>query len=117
MKQVKFRIPQRAFAFVIGMMLSVCAMAQITVNGHVKDSTGEDVIGATVRVIGDQGGSVTDFEGKFTLKCKQGADLQVSYVGYKTKTVKAASQLEIILEDDSEVLENVVVIGYGVAKK
>ncbi len=117
MKQVKFRIPQRVFALVIGMMLSVCAMAQITVNGHVKDGTGEDVIGATVRVVGEQGGSVTDFEGKFTLKCKQGADLQVSYVGYKTKTVKAASQLEIILEDDSEVLENVVVIGYGVAKK
>lgn len=117
MKQVKFVIPQRVFALVIGMMLSVCAMAQITVNGHVKDGTGEDVIGATVRVVGEQGGTVTDFEGKFTLKCKQGADLQVSYVGYQVATVKAAPNVEVTLQDDATVLDNVVVIGYGVAKK
>lgn len=117
MKQVKFRIPQRAFMLFVGLVLSVCAMAQITVNGHVKDGTGEDVIGATVRVVGADGGTVTDFEGKFSLKCKQGADLQISYVGYQTKTVKATPQLEIILEEDAAVLDNVVVIGYGVAKK
>jgi iron complex outermembrane receptor protein len=60
---------------------------------------------------------VTDFEGKFTLKCKQGASLQVSYVGYQTQTVAASANMEIIMQDDAAVLENVVVIGYGVAKK
>ena len=117
MKQEKSGIVQRALSLLFVMFLSVAAMAQITVNGHVKDSAGEDVIGATVRVVGEQGGTVTDFEGKFTLKCKQGASLQVSYVGYQTQTVAASANMEIIMQDDAAVLENVVVIGYGVAKK
>lgn len=86
MKQENSGIVQRALSLLFVMFLSVAAMAQITVNGHVKDSAGEDVIGATVRIVGEQGGTVTDFEGKFTLKCKQGASLQVSYVGYQTQT-------------------------------
>ena len=117
MKQENSGIVQRALSLLFVMFLSVAAMAQITVNGHVKDSAGEDVIGATVRIVGEQGGTVTDFEGKFTLKCKQGASLQVSYVGYQTQTVAAAPTLEIVMQDDAAVLENVVVIGYGVAKK
>ena len=68
MKQVFMRIPQRAFVLVIGLLLSVGAFAQITVNGNVKDATGEAVIGATVRIIGQDGGTVTDFEGNFVIK-------------------------------------------------
>ncbi len=117
MKQEKLGCVQRALSLLFVMFLSLSAMAQITVNGHVKDAAGEDVIGATVRIVGEQGGTVTDYEGKFSLKCKQGATLQVSFVGYQTQTIAAQPTVEAVMQDDAAVLENVVVIGYGVAKK
>lgn len=117
MKQVKFRIPLRMMAVLFGLVLSIGAFAQITVNGHVKDATGEPIIGATIRVAGEQGGTVSDFDGNFTIKAPQGATLNVSYVGYQPATVKAAPNVVVTLQDDSKVLENVVVIGYGRAKK
>ena len=117
MKQLIFRLPSRLMFLVVGLMLSLGAFAQITVNGHVKDATGEDIIGATVRIVGQQGGTVTDFNGNFQLKAKAGAELQISSIGYQTATVKAAAQVEVILQDDAKVLDQVVVIGYGVAKK
>lgn len=117
MKQVFFRIPQRAFVLVLGLLLSVAAFAQITVTGNVKDSTGEPIIGATVRIVGEQGGTVTDFDGNFTLKCAEGASLQISSVGFQTATVKAQPTVVVVLQDDAALLNEVVVIGYGVAKK
>ena len=82
-----------------------------------KDATGEDIIGATVRVVGTQTATVTDFEGNFVLKANQGADITVSYIGFQTATVKAAPTIEVTLQDDQTVLNDVVVIGYGVARK
>ena len=82
-----------------------------------KDDLGEPVIGATVRVVGTQTATVTDFDGNFALKANQGADISVSYVGYQTATVKAAADLVITLREDANVLDNVVVIGYGTVKK
>ncbi len=119
MKQVKFKFPVRILAFVCGLILSVGAYAQqISVNGHVKDATGEPIIGATVRVLGEQGGVVTDIDGNFTLNVNAGTKLQVSYVGYQTQEVSAKNGLVITLrEDDAQNLNEVVVIGYGVAKK
>jgi iron complex outermembrane receptor protein len=117
MKQVNMKIPFRMLALLVGLFLSVGAFAQITVKGHVKDASGEDVIGATVRVAGTQTATVTDFNGVFTLKANQGATIQVSFVGYQTATVTAAPTLEITLQDDATLLNDVVVIGYGVAKK
>ena len=117
MKQIIIRIPFRMLVLMFGLFLSVGAFAQIDVKGHVKDAQGEPVIGATVRVVGTQTGTVTDFDGNFTLKASQGADISVTYVGYQPATVKAASTLEITLQDDATVLENVVVIGYGRARK
>ena len=68
MKQVKL-MPQRMLALICGLILSVTAFAQqITVNGNVVDATGEPIIGATVRVAGQQGGVITDFDGNFRLK-------------------------------------------------
>ncbi|MGN0282547.1 MAG: carboxypeptidase-like regulatory domain-containing protein, partial [Prevotella sp.] len=98
-------------AVLFGLVLSIGAFAQITVKGHVKDATGEPIIGATIRVAGEQGGTVSDFDGNFTIKAPQGATLNVSYVGYQPATVKAAPNVVITLQDDSKVLENVVVIG------
>ena len=118
MKQVNIRIPKRILALFCGLILSLGAFAQqITVNGHVKDATGEDVIGATVRVAGQEGGTVTDFDGNFTIKANPGDMITVTFVGYQDATVAAAPNVEIVLQDDSQMLENVVVIGYGVAKK
>ena len=117
MKQVNIQVPRRMLGLILGLFLSVGAFAQIEVKGHVKDAAGEDIIGATVRVEGTQTATVSDFDGNFVLKAKEGATITVSYVGYQNATVKAAPTVEVILQDDSQVLENVVVIGYGRAKK
>ena len=111
------RIPVRTLALLMGLFMTVCAYAQINVKGNVKDSTGEPIIGATVRIVGQQGGTLSDFDGNFTILAAQGATLEVSYVGYQVARVAAAPSVEIILKDDAQVLENVVVIGYGRAKK
>jgi len=118
MKQVNIRIPFRILTLVMGLFLSLGAYAQITVNGVVKDATGEPVIGASVRVVGTQQGTVTDFDGLFTLDgVPQGAKLQISSIGYDTHEVTAASDLVITLAESTQMLENLVVIGYGVVKK
>ena len=117
MKQVNIKFPFRMLALIMGLFISMGAFAQITVKGHVKDATGEAVIGATVRVLGTQTATVTDFDGNFTLKANQGADLQVSFMGYQPATVKAAPNVVVTLQDDATQLNEVVVIGYGVAKK
>ena len=112
-------MPLRMLALICGLILSATAFAQqITVNGHVKDATGEDVIGATVRVVGTQTGTVTDFDGNFTIKANQGDQISVSFIGYQDAVVAAAPQVEVLLQDDAALsLNEVVVIGYGVAKK
>ena len=117
MKQVNIRIPQRILALMMGLFLSIGAYAQITVQGHVKDATGEPVIGATVNVVGTTNTVATDFDGNFTITAPQGAKLQVSSIGLQSQTVTAAPNLVIELLDDSQMLENVVVIGYGTVKK
>ena len=118
MKQVNIQVPRRLMTLLLGLFLTVGAFAQqITVKGHVKDATGEPVIGATVRVAGAQGGAVSDFDGNFTIQAAQGATITVTYMGYQPATVAAAPNLVITLQDDSQLLNDVVVIGYGVAKK
>ena len=117
MKQVNIQIPLRTLALLLGLFLSVGAFAQIDVKGHVKDAQGEPVIGATVRVAGQSGGVISDFDGNFTLKAKQGAQITVTSVGFQPVTVQAAPSVVVTLQDDAQVLQNVVVIGYGVARK
>ena len=117
MKQVNFRIPLRILAVLMGLFLSIGASAQITVQGHVKDATGEPVIGATIRVVGTSTAAATDFDGNFVLTANNGAQLQVTSIGYQPQTVSAAPNVVITLLEDSELLEEVVVIGYGQVKK
>ena len=118
MKQVNIRIPFRILTLVMGLFLSLGAYAQITVNGIVKDATGEPVIGASVRVVGSQQGTVTDFDGLFTLEgVPQGAKLLITSVGYDEHEVTASSEMVITLAESTQMLENLVVIGYGVVKK
>ena len=118
MKQVKFTMPLRMLALICGLILSATAFAQqITVNGNVVDATGEPIIGATVRVAGQQGGVVTDFDGNFQIKANSGATITVSFVGYQEAQVAAAPRVNIVLQDDAQLLKDVVVIGYGTVKK
>ena len=117
MKQVNIQVPLRMLGLLLGLFLSVSAFAQIDVKGHVKDATGEPIIGATVRVDGTQTATVTDFDGNFVLKANQGADITITYIGYQPQTVKAAPTVEVILQDDAAVLNEVVVIGYGAVRK
>lgn len=98
---------------------SVSAFAQKTVKGNVSDAKGEPIIGASV-VLKDNAsvGTITDFDGNFSLDVpSSNSTLVISYIGYKTQEVSANSSLKIILKEDNEVLDEVVVIGYGVQRK
>ena len=102
----------------VGMLLSVQVFAQeITIKGSVKDQLGESIIGANVIVKGTTNGTITDFDGNFVLNAKQGDVIAVSFIGYKTQELPASITMNVVLQDDSEVLEDVVVIGYGSVKK
>ena len=103
---------------VVGLFLSISAFAQqISIKGVVKDTTGEPVIGANVVIKGTTNGVITDFDGNFLLNANLGDIVQVSFIGFQTQELPAAAQMNIILKEDTELLEEVVVIGYGVAKK
>ena len=95
------------------------AMAQSTVNGTVTDESGEAVIGATVRVQGSGVGTVSDMDGRFSVKASPDATLEVSYVGYTTEVVRlqGRTNVNIVLKQEDTSLSDVVVIGYGTMKK
>jgi TonB-linked SusC/RagA family outer membrane protein len=89
----------------------------VTVTGKVLDNTGAPVIGASVYEKGTKNGSMTDMDGRFTLKVKAGASVTVSYIGYLTQSVKASRNMVITLQEDNKTLGEVVVVGYGSQKK
>ncbi len=92
--------------------------AQTTISGHVKDDTGEGVIGATIMEKGTSNGTVTDLDGNFKLECKAGVTLVVTYIGFNPQEVTAKDGLDITLSEDVAQLNEVVVVGYGsMAKK
>ncbi len=104
-------------SLLLGLFLSVGAFAQSEVKGVVKDASGEPVIGATVRIVGQEGGVITDFDGNFTIKAAPGTKISVSYIGYQTVEMPASANMVVTLQDDAQLLQDVVVIGYGRAKK
>ena len=107
------------------MVCPVPAMASVTqqtikVSGQVVDQDGEPLIGATIKVQGAQSGAITDYEGNFELSVPADATLVVSYVGYKDREIAVRGRAilnQIQLESDSQMLDQVVVVGYGVQKK
>lgn len=119
MKQVKFRIQLRVLSLLLGMFLSVAAFAQgNAVSGQVKDAAGEPVIGATVRIDGQSGGTITDFDGNFSIEAPAGATLVISYIGYQDVRITAAPDMVVTMQEDAaQALNEVVVIGYGAVKK
>lgn len=93
-------------------------MAQeLTATGTVVDATGEPLIGCTVQQKGASKGTVTDLDGKFKLQVPKNAVLVFSYIGYKNQEVKAATAMKVTMKDDSHLMEEVVVVGYGTMKR
>lgn len=92
---------------------------QSTVKGTVVDINGEPVIGASVKVDGGTTGTITDLDGNFSLLMPAGAKLVISFVGYQTQviTVKPGTPLKVVLKEDAELLDEVVVVGYGTVKR
>lgn len=119
----KYKMPisrLRMMVCLIGMLLPMCMFAQqITVQGVVKDQTGETVIGASVMEKGTTNGTITGIDGDFSLNMSPNGTLVVLFVGYKTQEVqvKGQKQLQVVLSEDAEMLDEVVVIGYGTMKK
>lgn len=121
MQKYKEPIRFRMVTILLGILFPMCVFAQqITVQGIVKDQTGEPVIGAAVVQENTTNGTITDFDGKFVLTLPEDSKIRVSYVGYASQTipVKGMKEINVILKEDTEMLNEVVVIGYGsVAKK
>ena len=106
--------------FMLFCMIPLWALSQnITVKGIVKDGAGESVIGASVLQKGTTNGTITDFEGGFTLNLPSNSVIVVSFVGYKTQEISVAGKtdLTVTLTEDTQLLGNVVVVGYGTQKK
>ena len=104
--------------WMVGILLSVQAFAQsMTVKGVVKDDTGFGVIGASVQVKGTTKGAITDLDGNFVLQANKGDIIVISYIGYKTQELPAEENMNVLLKEDTEMLDEVVVIGYGSVKK
>ena len=100
------------------MFFALDVSAQTTINGQVKDETGDGVIGASVVEKGTSNGTVTDFDGNFSLKCKPGATLVFTYIGFNPQELPAKNGMEVTLKEDVAQLNEVVVVGYGsMAKK
>ena len=117
----KMKTMRRTLLFLLVAVISLGVSAQnVTVKGTVKDKTGETVIGASVVLKGNSSvGTITDIDGNFSLSVPAGSTLVISYVGMKTQEVElnGKTNIEVTLEDDSQALEEVVVIGYGSVKR
>ena len=111
---------RRATLLGLGVVCTMSAFAQSVVQGTVKDKSGEPLIGATIQIKGQQGGTVTDLDGVWKLSdLKPGQTIVVSYVGFTNKEIKIGQQrkLNIVLEPDKQDLDEVVVLGYAVGTK
>ena len=112
---------KRLTALIITTLVVVSAWAQqLSVSGVVTDKdTGEPLIGVTVRVAGQTGGTITDLDGRYTVSADQNATLEFTYMGYKklSERIGGRRQINVQLQSDTQVLDELVVIGYGVQKK
>lgn len=119
MKRTNLRIYRTILPLVLGLLLSVGAVAQqMSVKGTVKDQTGEPIIGANVLVKGTTTGVVTNLDGKFEVPAAKNAVLLISYVGFQIQEVTVTGKpLVIVLKEDTELLDEVVVLGYGASAR
>ena len=117
-KNMKLSAMRRTAFVLLAMLLSVTVFAQTRVTGTVTDDFGEPIIGASVVEKGNpQNGTTTNIDGQFSLNVNAGTTLVVSYIGYVAQEVRANNGMTVVMHEDAQVLQDVVVIGYGVQKK
>ena len=108
---------KKLFLSLLALLTCTIMYAQSEISGTVVDASGETVIGATVMEKGTSNGTITDFDGNFTIKVNEGAILVISYIGYQTQELPAQQGMKVTLKDDAEVLQEVVVTGYTTQRK
>ena len=108
---------KKLFLSFVLLSVSTLMYAQTEIKGTVVDTKGETIIGATVMEKGTSNGTITDFDGNFTIKVKEGAILVFTYIGYQTTEVPAQQDMKVTMVDDAEVLQEVVVTGYTTQRK
>lgn len=97
--------------------LSSSSVAKVTTTGQIVDAKGEPLIGVSILEVGTTNGTITDIDGNFTLSVNEGATLEISYIGYKTQTVAVRAKLgQIVMREDTEVLDEVVVTALGIKR-
>ena len=117
-KENGFRSLLMTFAVFAMSLVSIAAMAEpIAIVGKVVDANGEPLVGASVAEAGTSNGTITDLDGAFVLNVEKNVTLLVSYVGYKDQEVRAHKDMVVMLKEDTQVLDEVVAIGYGTQKK
>lgn len=116
---VSYTVKDKSIIFSVKEQSPVVSQNEKKIIGTIVDQSGTPIIGANVMVKGTTNGTITDMDGKFTLNVPAGAILQVSYIGYTNQEVKVgkSSNLSITLKEDTELLDEVVVVGYGTMKK
>ncbi len=116
---VSYTVKDKNIVFSVKEQSPVVSQNEKQITGTIIDASGVPIIGANVMVKGTTNGTITDIDGKFTLNVSAGAVLQISYIGYANQEVKVgnSSDLSITLKEDTELLDEVVVVGYGTMKK
>ena len=117
MKRQRFKVKSAFLAAILSVSCSGMAYADLTTRGTVTDGQGEPLIGVTVLQKNSKNGTVTDIDGKFQITVPDDAQLTFSYVGYVPQTQKALPEMNVILKEDTESLDELVVVGYGTQKK
>ena len=107
----------RALTLALLLMVSTIAWAQQRISGTVQDGKGEALIGVSVKEAGTQNGATTNVNGQFTITVAQGANLEFSYIGYNSQTLRAQNGMTVTLQEDNQLLDEVVVVGYGTMRR
>src|SRR5699024_4171125 len=104
---------------ILALVVQIAFAQEKTVTGTVVDDSGVPLLGATVLIVDSNRGTSTDFDGNFSIQASQGEKLEVSYMGFKTVTltIGTSNNYNVTLNPDGNVLEDVVVVGYGSARK
>ena len=102
--------------FALMMFCSQVSAQDFTATGTVSDSGHEPLIGASVSVVGGKVGAITDIDGNFTIQCRQGDMLEITYVGYTSRKVQAGKGLKVVMEEDAKTLDEVTIVGIGYGK-
>ncbi len=107
----------RTLTLALLLMVTTVAWAQQRIGGTVRDAKGEALIGVSVKEAGTSNGTTTNMNGQFTLNVRQGANLEFSYIGYNPQTLRAQNGMTVTLQEDNQLIDEVVVVGYGTMRR